>query len=155
MLVYRIANVKFKDDTLSGIGAEKFGGRWNDVGTRAVYCSENRALSLLEYYVHSDNVALLPKELLLAVVEIPDNFKILELTKLPDRWKVYPYSTSTTGIFGKYVKEKNIFALKVPSTIIPMEYNYILNPLYPEFGKVSVKEFIKIPIDTRLKTNKK
>mgnify|MGYP002628114564 FL=1 len=155
MLIYRIANVKFKDDTLSGIGAEKFGGRWNDVGTRAVYCSENRALSLLEYYVHSDNVALLPKELLLAVVEIPDNFEILELTKLPDRWKVYPYSTSTTGIFGKYVKEKNIFALKVPSTIIPMEYNYILNPLYPEFGKISVKEFIKIPIDTRLKTNKK
>lgn len=155
MLVYRIANVKFKEYTLSGVGAEKFGGRWNDVGVRAVYCSENRALSLLEYYIHSDNVALLPKEILLAVIEIQDDLEIIELTKLPEKWKVYPYSTSTTGIFGKFVKDKNIFALKVPSTIIPMEFNYILNPLHPEFGRIRVKEFLKIPIDTRLKTNKK
>ena len=41
MIVYRVANVKYKDSTLSGIGAEKVGGRWNSVGTRAVYCSEN------------------------------------------------------------------------------------------------------------------
>ena len=41
MIVYRIANSKYKDLTLSGIGAEKVGGRWNEVGTRAVYCSRS------------------------------------------------------------------------------------------------------------------
>lgn len=64
--VYRIANVKYKDATLSGIGAEKVGGRWNELGTYAVYCSENISLALLEYYIHSENIANLPREILVA-----------------------------------------------------------------------------------------
>lgn len=150
MIVYRIANARFKEVTLSGVGAEKYGGRWNEVGTRAVYCSENRALALLEYYVHSDNVALLPKELLLAVIEIPKSLVVTELKKLPEGWNKYPYRTTTTAVFTKQVKQDGIFGLQVPSTIIPMENNIILNPLHPEFGKVKVKEFIKIPLDSRL-----
>lgn len=151
MIVYRIANRKYKQFTLSGIGAEKYGGRWNQIGTRAVYCSENRALALLEYYIHSDNVALLPKDILLAEIEIPDDLPILTLNKMPDRWKQYPYSSRTTNVFTNYVNRGDFFALKVPSTIIPMENNIILNPLYTGFGKVNIKEFVKIPIDHRLK----
>lgn len=151
MIVYRIANKKFKQYTLTGIGSEKFGGRWNEVGTRAVYCSENRALALLEYYVHSDNVALLPKDLLLAVVEIPDNLPIKTLEKLPEKWKQYPYSSHTTSVFTKHVLEDDFFALKVPSTIIPMEYNIILNPLYSRFSEVKIQDFVKVPLDYRLK----
>jgi len=151
MVVYRIANNKFKDYTLTGIGSEKFGGRWNETGTRSVYCSENRSLALLEYYIHSDNVALLPKDLLLAEIEVPDEFEIKELTKLPESWKQYPYTPKTTKIFTNFVRDENIFALKVPSSIIPMEYNFILNPLYPDFGKVKILNFVKVPIDSRLK----
>jgi RES domain-containing protein len=151
MIVYRIANSKYKQFTLTGIGAEKYGGRWNEIGTRAVYCSENRALALLEYYIHSDNVALLPKDLLLAVIEIPDDLPILNLGKMPERWKQYPYSSRTTNIFSKHVKGGDFFALKVPSTIIPMEHNIILNPLYSKFMEVKVLDYVKIPIDHRLK----
>ncbi len=151
MIVYRIANSKFRQYTLSGIGSEKFGGRWNEIGTRAVYCSENRALALLEYYVHSDNVALLPKDLLLAVIEIPDELPVKTLEKLPERWKQYPYSSRTTKVFTKHVEKDDFFALKVPSTIIPMEYNVILNPLYSRFSEVRIKEFVRVPLDSRLK----
>ncbi len=155
MIVYRIANARFKEVTLTGIGAEKYGGRWNEQGTRAVYCSENRALALLEYYVHSDNVALLPKEILLAVIEIPDTFPIQTIEKLPERWNQYPYPASTTAVFTKAVQQEAFFALKVPSTIIPMEYNIILNPLYMDFGKIKVIDFVKVPLDARLRSNKK
>lgn len=151
MLVYRITHIKYQEHTLSGIGAEKFGGRWNEVGTRAVYCSENRSLALLEYYVHSDNVALLPKELLVAVIEIPDDLPIITLEKLPEGWNKYPYQTSTTKVFSNYVKEGDFFALKVPSTVVPMESNFILNPLYKGFSQVEIKDFVSIPIDARLK----
>lgn len=151
MIVYRIANSKFKQYTLSGIGSEKYGGRWNEIGTRAVYCSENRALALLEYYVHSDNVALLPKDLLLAVIEIPDDFPVKTLEKLPERWKQYPYSSKTTSVFTSHVNKEDFFALKVPSTIVPMESNIILNPLYSRFSEVQIKEFVKVPLDYRLK----
>lgn len=151
MLVYRIANVRHKDSTLSGIGAEMVGGRWNKVGTRAVYCSENISLALLEYYVHSKNIAYLPKEILVAKIQFPDEFLIEELKELPERWEQYPYSSKTTEVFTNFSKDRNAFALRVPSTIVSLESNIILNPLYKEFGKVEVVEFIKLSVDERLK----
>jgi RES domain-containing protein len=151
MIVYRVANVKYKDLTLSGIGAEKVGGRWNKVGTRAVYCSENISLALLEYYVHSENIAYLPKEILIAKIQFPDDFVIEELNELPERWNQYPYSSKTTEVFTNSAKDRNFFALRVPSTIVGFESNIILNPLYKEFGKIEIIEFIELPIDERLK----
>jgi RES domain-containing protein len=151
MIVYRVANVKYKDRTLSGIGAEKVGGRWNKVGTRAVYCSENISLALLEYYVHSENIAYLPKKILIAKIQFPDEFLIEELKELPERWSQYPYSSKTTDVFTDLAKDRNRFALRVPSTIVGLESNIILNPLFKDFGKVEVVEFIELPIDERLK----
>lgn len=151
MIVYRVANVKYKDTTLSGIGAEKVGGRWNSVGTRAVYCSQNISLALLEYYVHSENIAYLPKEILIAKIQFPDEFLIEELKELPERWNQYPYSSKTTEVFTDLAKDRNRFALRVPSTIVGLESNIILNPLFKDFGKVEVVEFIELPIDERLK----
>lgn len=153
MVVYRVANLKYKDATLTGIGAEKVGGRWNEVGTRAVYCSENIALALLEYYVHSENIANLPKEILVAKIEFPDEFVINELEEFPERWNQYPYSSKTTQIFSGLAKNRDFFALKVPSTIVPMERNIILNPLFKDFGKVEIVEFLELPIDDRLKSD--
>lgn len=152
MIVYRIANLKYKDITLSGIGAEKVGGRWNQVGTRAVYCSENISLALLEYYVHSENTAYLPKEILVAKIEFPDEFIIADLSDLPERWNQYPYTSKTTSIFTNRVKDTTLFALRVPSTIVPQESNIILNPLYHDFGKVQITEFIQLPLDERLRS---
>ena len=154
MIVYRVANVKYKDSTLSGIGAEKVGGRWNSVGTRAVYCSENISLALLEYYVHSENIAYLPKKIVIAKIKFPDEFVIEELDELPERWSQYPYSSKTTKVFTELAKDINRFALKVPSTIVSLESNIILNPLFKEFGKVQIVEFIELPIDDRLKKDK-
>lgn len=153
MLVYRITNLKYKDSTLSGIGAEKVGGRWNEVGTRAVYCSENISLALLEYYVHSENIAFLPKEIVVAKIEFPDDFEVEELQGIPERWNQYPYSSKTTEIFTKLAKDRNFFALRVPSSIVGLESNIILNPLYKNFGQVEVVEFINLPIDERLKSS--
>lgn len=155
MIVYRVANIKYKDSTLSGIGAEKVGGRWNEIGTRAVYCSENISLALLEYYVHSENIANLPSKILVAKIEFPDDFKIEELAVLPDRWNQYPYSSKTTSVFTNLSKDRDVFALRVPSTIVGLESNIILNPLYKDFGKVEIVEFIDLSIDERLKKNAK
>ena len=151
MVVYRVAIAKYKDSTLSGIGAEKVGGRWNSVGTRAVYCSENISLALLEYYVHSDDISTLPKKILIAKIQFPDDLIIEELEEIPDTWKDYPYTSETAQVFTEFVKDRNKFALKVPSTIVGLESNIILNPLYKEFGKVEVVEFLELPIDQRLK----
>ena len=82
MVVYRVANSNYKDLTLSSIGAEKVGGRWNEVGTRAVYCSENISLALLEYYVHSEKISNLPKEILVAASQYEKVLSFVE-SRLP------------------------------------------------------------------------
>lgn len=153
MVVYRVANSRYKQSTLSGIGAEKVGGRWNEVGTRAVYCSENISLALLEYYVHSEKISNLPKDILVAKIEFPDEFIIEELEFLPDRWNQYPYSSKTTNVFTNLAINRDFFALKVPSSIVGLESNIILNPLYKDFGKVKISDFIELPIDERLKAS--
>lgn len=155
MIVFRVANLKYKEATLTGIGAEKVGGRWNEVGTRAVYCSENISLALLEYYVHSENIAYLPKEILVAKIMFPDEFEIKKLDVLPEGWNQYPYLPDTTKLFSTLAKSPDFFALKVPSTIVPLEYNILLNPLFKDFGKVEIVEFLELPIDERLKTGKR
>ncbi len=155
MLVYRVANIKYKDTILSGIGAEKVGGRWNEIGTRAVYCSQNISLALLEYYVHSDNIANLPEAIEVAEIKLPDSLKIKTITEaeLPENWNQYPYSSKTAEIFTKLSKDRDFFALKVPSSIVPLESNIILNPLYKDFGKVEINQFVSLSIDKRLKTD--
>ena len=155
MIVYRIANVKYKDLTLSGIGAEKVGGRWNNVGTRAVYCSENIALALLEYYVHSENIAYLPKKILVAKIHFPDEFEIKNLEELPEGWNQYPYASKTTEIFTDLAQDRDFFGLRVSSSIVGLESNIILNPLFIEFSKVQVIDFIELPIDQRLTKDKR
>lgn len=149
MIVYRVANSKYKEFTLSGIGAEKVGGRWNEIGTRAVYCSENISLALLEYYVHSQNIATLPENIGVARIEIPDTFTIQEITELSENWKQYPYSSETTGLFSGLAKSRHFFGIKVPSTIVPLEFNFVLNPLFKNFGQVEIVEFLELPVDER------
>lgn len=154
MIVFRVANLKYKDHTLTGIGAEKVGGRWNEPGTRAVYCSENISLALLEYYVHSENIATLPGKIVVAKIEFPDDFIIEKLSELPERWNQYPYLSETTAIFTEKAKNRNFFGIKVPSAIVPLEFNFVLNPLFKNFGQVEIIEFLDLPIDERLKTDK-
>ena len=151
MILFRVANPRFKEFTLSGIGAEKVGGRWNEVGVRAVYCSENASLALLEYYVHSDNKSALPRELLVAKIHVPDEFELEELTPLPNGWDSYPYGAATTQPFSRRAESRDFAGLKVPSAVLPLECNVVLNPLYKDFGKVEILEFLALPLDPRLK----
>jgi RES domain-containing protein len=151
MYVYRIATAKYKNSTLSGIGAEKVGGRWNRAGTRAVYCSEHVSLALLEYYVHSSYIAALPRHLLVAKILIPDDMVIQEIDELPARWNNYPYVAATTTIFTQLALDRDFFGLRVPSAIVGVEDNIVLNPLCKDFGKVEIVEFFEMPIDPRLR----
>ena len=52
MKVFRLCKAKFAND-LSGLGAEKSGGRWNSKGVAMVYSSESRALCTTEIAVHT------------------------------------------------------------------------------------------------------
>jgi len=37
---------------------------------------------------------------------------------------------------------------------VPLEFNFVLNPLFKKFGEIEILEFLDLPIDERLKTDK-
>lgn len=52
LLAWRIDAEPYAATWDSGLGAERFGGRWNPKGLRAVYCSLDPATCLVEAAVH-------------------------------------------------------------------------------------------------------
>ena len=149
MIVYRITGRKYAND-LSGIGAAKFGGRWNKKGSPVLYTGETKEIALLETTVHTPPM-LIPK-LSILTIEIPD-FSIteIEIKDLPSNWYDYPAPTILSEISENWILKGNSVALSVPSCIIHSAKNYILNCNHKDYKSVKVKEIKNFYFDTRLK----
>ena len=150
MRVYRLTKEKYKED-LSGKGAETFGGRWNSKGTRMLYAADSRALAKLEVAV---NIPLnkLPKNYYMTALEIPDNLiseydtKIL---KVKD-WKNNPPIKFTQTEGDNFVSSGKALAMKVPSSVVEGDHNYLLNPEHKYAGKIKIISSEKFSFDLRL-----
>lgn len=149
MLVYRIAGSKYAHD-LSGMGAALFGGRWNKKGIPVLYTSESQALSLLETVVNTPPMLVPQMELL--VLRIPDD-SILEIKAdtLPKNWSKYPAPTILAEMGSKWAVQESTIALKIPSSIIPSSFNYLLNCRHPRFSEVELLSREIFHFDPRLK----
>ena len=148
MKVYRLSRGKYSED-LSGMGSKLFGGRWNAVGTPCIYTAESRALAVLEYSVNI-NIDLIPRDLNMCVFDLDkDKIQDIEIEDLPGNWRNIPAPLKTKE-FGTNLLQTGIPVLKIPSIVIPEEFNYILNPLAsePAFKLVEVKDFV---YDLRIK----
>ena len=152
MVVYRIEREKYLSNTLSGVGASMSNGfRWNSLYTRLVYSAESRALAMLEVSVHLDFSEDLPQDRYCVEIEIPDHIAIQEvsLDDLPHDWNAKPPARSTQTIGDDFVKLMDAAVLKVPSAIIPQEYNYLINPHHPAAAKIKVIKTTQLDFDSR------
>ena len=150
MIVYRLSRTKWAND-LTGNGARINGGRWNHPGTACMYTSESRALAVLEYTV---NVTIhdIPRSLSIVTLEIPDDIADFPITSLPGDWAAAPAPSSTKD-FGTAALSVNVHpVLCFPSAIIPIEYNYVLNPLHPGSKNFKVLDVADFIYDVRIKT---
>lgn len=154
MRVYRIERTKYLETTLSGIGASMVKGfRWNSLNTRLVYTAESRALATLEVSVHLDLSEDLPTDRHYVEIEIPDDIEILEvrLEDLPKDWNSHPPIIDTQVIGDDFVREAEAAILKVPSSIVPREHNFLINPNHPDFKRISVISEEAMRFDPRFK----
>jgi RES domain-containing protein len=150
MLVYRISGQRFAND-LSGTGARLNGGRWNSVGLSLLYSASYRSLALLEILVHTTN-NYVPDDLMLITIEIPDTILIKEILheEISDELNRKKAQAQFQTIGDKWIKSQTSLILKVPSVIIPEEFNYLINPLHKDFHKVKIKETKLFRFDERL-----
>ena len=152
MKIYRLTKTHYDDD-LKGTGAKLYGGRWNHIDIPCIYTAESRALSILEYAVNI-NIDFIPRALSMCVFEIEeDQIYSVKEEDLPGNWKQTPAPKSTKD-FGTKLLEEGHPIIKIPSIIIPNEFNYILNPFVGNtaFKFVEARDYI---FDLRIKNNSK
>lgn len=150
MKLFRICKSKFARD-LSGEGAKNYGGRWNSKGVPMLYTSTSISLAILETLVHVPR-HLLPKELFLITIEIPDSASCLkvDLEDLSPNWRNYPAPRFTEHFGSERVKSKESLCLFVPSVLVPMEENVLINVLHSEFSGIEVVDMKELKLDERL-----
>lgn len=150
MIVYRIGRTKYAKD-LTGEGARLNGGRWNHKLTACICTSESRALAVLEYTVNV-NIDDIPRSLSITTFEIPEKGMIgLKQADLPGNWKEIPSPSSTKDLGTKLLKTGNFPIIKIPSSVIPEEFNYLLNPCHIDSKQFKVLDVNDLIYDVRIK----
>lgn len=149
MILYRIAKCNYAAD-LSGTGARLYGGRWNSVGQSMVYLASSRALAVLEVLVHL-SPTMLPADFCLVEFEAPDNDVLsIDIKALPHNWQD-PSAPDKLKLLGNdFLKRKEHLFMKVPSVIVPDDFNYLLNPLHPKASEVKLVSQQPFSFDERL-----
>jgi RES domain-containing protein len=153
MNAWRLVRKRRLPDAFTGEGARLGGGRWNHVGTPVVYVSETLSLAALELFIHFTRKDIKFSKSLLAVpVEIPDGLKVIEVSvkSLSSDWRVSPPSNSTKDIGTEWAQKGSSPVLRVPSAVIPDEYNLLLNPKHSDFVKIMIGKPQPFRLDERL-----
>jgi len=149
MILYRIVKCNYADD-LSGTGARLFGGRWNSEGKPAVYLASSRSLAVLEVLVHLPPL-MIPDNYCLVEIEVPnDSFEALAFKDLPATWKDISPPIELKLIGDQFLKREKQLLLRLPSAIVPAEFNFMLNPRHPLMKDVKILATQPFDFDGRL-----
>jgi len=147
---WRIVKAKHAPNGFDGQGARSAGGRWNSPGVAMVDTAQSAALAALEILVHVNNSILLSSYVL-----IPCSFDtrlVLQLDRahLPARWREYPAVPSLQSLGDAWIKNGLSAVMVVPSAVVAMESNYLLNPAHPDFGAIEIGAPQPFDFDARL-----
>lgn len=152
--VYRICKTKYASSAFDGEGARLYGGRWNSPGTRVVYAAGSLALAALEMLVHLGDAELLLSYSFIAAEVPPDLIiPIEEFRALPFDWSAHPAPLAVQQIGDDWVRANASAALELPTSIVPLEKNYLLNPAHADYDRINIGAARLFVFDERLKKN--
>jgi RES domain-containing protein len=147
---WRIVSANYKDKAYTGDGARIYGGRWNSKGVAVVYTAGSLALASIEMIVNLPAPKLLQKYVRISAQISLNLVSELYRADLPEDWNSRPISPSTRAIGDRWIKEQRSAVLRVPSIVVPDEYNYLLNPTHPDFAKIKIGKPTIYYFDPRL-----
>ncbi|TAL78266.1 MAG: RES domain-containing protein [Burkholderiaceae bacterium] len=150
MFAWRIAKAKRAAD-LSGKGAALDGGRWNDVDVPAVYMGLTPAICGLETFVHTSQYP----RLLLKIIrfELPEDEELYfepAPEKLPVGWQAIPPDRPSMTFGTEWLLAGKHLGLIVPSVVLPLERNIVINPKHPAIDQVRLDVQFDFMYDERM-----
>ena len=135
---------------LAGLGAQKYGGRWNSRGIAVVYTSESLELAVLEALVHLD-IDLLPKDVYQIGFELDDKYIAPAAASLPRNWDGKPpYDAKVQAIGDDWVRSGSSLALRVPASVLPSRCNVLINPAHADMHRLREVERRPLPWPSRV-----
>ena len=150
MTVYRIAKWQYLED-LSGQGARRYGGRWNQEGTDMLYTSSHLSLAVLELLANQVR-RLVDDTYGFICLEIPETLSLRAIYNddLEKHWRISQYSDLTVRIGTKWIETQESLALVVPSAVLCQENNVLINPNHPSFSQIKINETGPLDLDGRI-----
>jgi RES domain-containing protein len=147
---WRILKKKHLHKAWDGEAAKNHGGKWNRKGVPLIYLSSSLSLCGWEIFVHlGSQISDRRLETLFAVV--PVEFPDWCVETLDFGMKAWEADHAVTQEIGEnWIQQKRSLLLQVPSFVIPIESNYLLNPNHPAFEYVSIGAPEEVRIDSRL-----
>ena len=148
MLVYRIVAATYAGK----LKASGRAARWNPNDVEMIYTASSRSLACLENAVHRSQAGL-SQLFSIMTIDCPDTLNTIsiESKELPIDWTDYNLMYYTQQIGAEWVKEKKSAILKVPSSIIEEEVNYLFNPAHKDFTKIKLVKTQPFIFDSRIK----
>ena len=146
--VWPLVTARFADTAFSGEGARRYGGRWNRKGVPIVYTAGSLSLVMLEMLVQDQPL----RACYVAIpAEIPQDLEIerMDVARLPPDWRDPAALQNLRAIGGDWAA-----VLAVPSAVIPIETNFLLNPRHPAFARIVIGQPEKLVTDSRLTVRK-
>ncbi|PPD31308.1 MAG: hypothetical protein CTY20_00785 [Hyphomicrobium sp.] len=145
---YRIGDPAGEFPIFSGEGAKKVAARWHQKGQEVIYAADHLSLAMLEKLVHHSG--RLPRGQHYIEITIPagTSYEVVTADSLP-RW--YEASCATSRPFGtQWLEEKRTAILIVPSVVVRLERNILINPLHADFKAITPGLETPITWDDRL-----
>jgi RES domain-containing protein len=129
-----------------------YGGRWNSAGKPVVYTSATLSLASLEVLVHVTEEDW-PDDLCAVPAEVAPDMKIQEVKReqLPSGWRRFPAPVTLRRFGDNWLESGETAVLAVPSAVIPIEKNYLLNPSHPEMKQIKIGALQRFGFDLRLR----
>lgn len=148
MLVYRIVLAPFADALLSSGRA----ARWNSNDMHVIYTASSISLACLENVVHRNKLGLNSLFKVL-YIDIPDHLAhtTIHLDELTTNWYHFENIPVTQFLGNEWIKNEQTAILKVPSSIIHQEFNYLLNPKHLDFKAIKLLKVEPFIFDERIK----
>ena len=138
MKIHRLGRAEYRTSLWSGVGGLHVDGRWHLAGRQIVYAAQSLSLAQLEVLAHIPDRRQLPL-LVRGTAQTQEAVVIeaVEMAQLPANWRrIAPYSPDTQRIGMDWLQRQSSAVLKVPSAISADEWNFLLNPVHPDFSKV-------------------
>ncbi len=145
--VYRIVESEFAHLLASGKA-----NRWNFKKNFVLYTAQSKSLATLENLCRLSGLPIKNYICLEITIDLSiATIQTVDKDKLPTDWQTLNGMYACQQIGQTWYQKQNDLILKVPSVVVPDEYNFLLHTEHPQFKQaVQIKNLTPYLFDQRL-----